>query len=184
MGGGHGVLVLEDAVHLDDRNDDFRLAESSVRITVHSAAGFRFSPAAVTTSTSQHIVSLAGFQLLFRNLCGLGTSCPENQIFTKTRIGLILIVNVSAMRFIFPSKTLTCACQDWNIGPDGSEIRESRVFGLETEFERTWLNPWMLDDDELGLIGVSSAETIEFRTVYEEYGIRISAFRFAIYQIA
>lgn len=149
-------------MHFDDRNDDFRLSESSVRITVHSAAGFRFSPAVVKISTSQRIVLLAGFQSPSRNLCGLGTSCPENQMLTKTRIGLILIVTVSAMRFVFPSKTLTCACQDWNIGPDGSEIRESRVFGLETAFERAWLNPWMLDDDELGLIGVSSAETIEF----------------------
>lgn len=109
-------------MHLDDRNDDFRLAESSVRITVHSAARFRFSPAAVTTSTSQRIVSLAGFQSPSRNLCGLGTSCPENQMLTKTRIGLILIVNVSAMRFVFPSKTLTCACQDRASGRMGQRF--------------------------------------------------------------
>ena len=86
--------------------------------------------------------------------------------------------------FRIPIKDAHLCMPRSGIGPDGSEIRESRVFGLETEFERTWLNPWMLDDDEPGLIGVSSAETIEFRTVYEEYGIRISAFRFVIYQIA
>lgn len=122
MGGGHGVLAFEDAVHLDDRNDDFRLAESSVRITVHSAARFRFSPAVVTISTSQRIVLLAGFQSPSRNLCGLGTSCPENQMLTKTRIGLILIVTVSAMRFVFPSKTLTCACQDRASGRMGQRF--------------------------------------------------------------
>lgn len=69
------------------------------------------------------------------------------------------------------------------IGPDGSEIRESRVFRSETEFECAWLKPWMLEDHELGLVGVSSTGTLEFRTVYEEYGIRISAFRLVIYQI-
>ena len=63
-------------------------------------------------------------------------------------------------------------------------IRESRVFGLETEFKCTWLNPWMLENHELSLVGVSPSGTLEFRTVYEKYGVRISAFRFAIYQIA
>ena len=63
-------------------------------------------------------------------------------------------------------------------------IRESRVFGLETEFKCTWLNPWMLENHELSLVGVSPTGTLEFRTVYEQYGIRISAFRFVMYQIA
>lgn len=70
--GVHGVLALADAVHLDVCNNHFRLAESSARIAAHSAARFRFPPAAVTTSTSQRIVSLAGFQSLSSNLCGLG----------------------------------------------------------------------------------------------------------------
>ena len=42
----------------------------------------------------------------------------------------------------------------------------------------------MLENHELSLVGVSPTGTLEFRTVYEKYGIRISAFRFAIYQIA
>ena len=42
----------------------------------------------------------------------------------------------------------------------------------------------MLENHELSLVGVSPTGTLEFRTVYEKYSIRISAFRFAIYQIA
>lgn len=42
----------------------------------------------------------------------------------------------------------------------------------------------MLENHELSLAGVSPTGTLEFRTVYEQYGIRISAFRFVMHQIA
>lgn len=43
----------------------------------------------------------------------------------------------------------------------------------------------MLENHELSLAGVSPPPgTLEFRTVYEQYGIRISAFRFVMHQIA